>query len=234
MLFRSGESLAYASLTYADLYSRVHATSLALKSLGLTSSDILAYYGPTSSASVILLLATTAIGATWSSAAADFGPAGVLERFEQFGDKLWGVVGVEAVRYNGKRLGQRAKIAEVVKGLLPGRQRKLEVVMVDYLAENEEVIGAGEEGWRTWQSVLEIGEGLEAAGGEMEFYQAPFDHPLWVLFSSGTTGKVCRCSARCFEAKLTSAHAAQADRSPRGRDAATEQEGARLARRHGA
>lgn len=152
-------------------------------------NDILAYYGPTSIASVVLLLATTAMGAIWSSAAADFGPTGVSERFEQFGERLWGVVGVESVRYNGKTLGQREKLGKVVDGLRVGRERKLEVVLVDYLGEGLSVLGEGD---IKFDELLEMGRKLEESSGkkEIDFYQVDFDHPLWVLFSSGTTGKV--------------------------------------------
>lgn len=204
--------LVYSRLTYGELEARVHTTTLALRSLGLKPLDILVYYGPTSTASLVLLLATSAIGAIWSSAAADFGSVGVLERFEQFlpaekgkegsderqKGNLWGIVGVESVRYNGKVLSQRQKLASVVDGLEKVREekglgaKKLEVVLCDYLGE-----GLGEksvqEGWRTWEDLMEVGEKEKSkagSGGKIDFHQADFDHPLWVLFSSGTTGKV--------------------------------------------
>jgi acetoacetyl-CoA synthetase len=152
----------------------------------LTSHHGSAYYGPTSASSVVLLLAATSLGAIWSSAAADFGPVGVLERFEQFGDRLWGIVGVQSVRYNGKTLSQVEKLKTVVQGLEKGRTgKKLEVVVVDYLREG---LDAGIEGWKTYESVQEVGR---AQAGELEFYQAPFDHPLWVLFSSTSPSLPC-------------------------------------------
>lgn len=190
---RLGESLAYSRLSYASLYTQVHHTILALQSLSLKPNDILAYYGPTSTASVILLLATSAIGAIWSSAAADFGSAGVLERFEQFGDRLWGIVGVESVRYNGKTLTQRKKFGEVVKGLNKVRGGKeLKVVLVDYLKEGVKDLTEEElPGVIMWEDFLEMGKKIGAGREEkIDFYQASFDHPLWCLFSSGTTGKV--------------------------------------------
>lgn len=132
----------------------------------------------------------TSIGAIWSSSSADFGSAGVIERFEQFGEKLWGIVGVESVRYNGKILGQREKLATVVDGLMAGRSQTLEVVIVDYLGLGAESVRS-EDGWRRWEDLIGLGETLKKEkGGEIEFAQLPFDHPLWCLFSSGTTGKV--------------------------------------------
>lgn len=181
--------LSYTRLTYSQLRTKVHHLTLALRHLGLQPGQILAYYGPTSSASVALLLATSAIGAIWSSAASDFGAPGVLERFAQFGDTLWGVVGAESVRYNGKVLPQRAKLEAVVDGLRGGRAKKLEVVVFDFLGGG---LSEVREGWRTMDEVEQIGqEADEGKEGEVgiKFEQLPFDHPLWILFSSGTTGK---------------------------------------------
>lgn len=197
--------MTYTHITYAELHAQVKAVAASLRELGLKPNSIVCFYGPTSAASVILLLAVTSIGAIWSSAAADFGSAGVLERFEQFVTPeahLWGVVGVESVRYNGKTLDQRSKFDAVVDGLEKRRNEiqgqvnghavgsaassKLQVVVVDYL--NEGKMKPLKEGWQTWNDFVNVGK--TATESELTFYQAPFDHPLWVLFSSGTTGKV--------------------------------------------
>lgn len=168
----------------------MHHTSLALKRLGLKPGQILGYYGPTSIASVVLLLAASSIGAIWSSTASDFGALGVRERFEQFGAELWGVVGCESVVYNGKRLPQRAKLEEVVKGLKAqeGRDAPLEVVIFDFLGEG---LSELPQGWRTLDEVEELGRQTkedEGLADQVAFAQLPFDHSLWILFSSGTTG----------------------------------------------
>lgn len=201
----AGQDMTYAYTTYGELLSQVEAVATSLRELGLKPNSIVCFYGPTSAASVILLLAVTSIGAIWSSAAADFGSAGVLERFEQFvtpDAHLWGVVGVESVRYNGKVLDQRPKFEAVVEGLEKRRAEisgqanghsshkavpKLEVVVVDYLKEGN--MKPLKEGWRSWDDFMAIGKKASTGKG-LTFYQAPFDHPLWVLFSSGTTGKV--------------------------------------------
>ncbi|KAK4701849.1 acetoacetyl-CoA synthetase, partial [Phenoliferia sp. Uapishka_3] len=184
-----GQQLSYSRMSYAELYESVHETALALRYLGLRPGQILAYYGPTSTSSVVLLLAASSLGAIWSSAAADFGPTGVLERFSQFGDTLWGIVGVNSVRYNVKVLPQASKLATVVDGLKKGRKGELRVVIVDYLKEgNSEGI---DKNWMKWEELGAKGQELrkESREAEMEFYQAEFDYPVWVLFSSGTTGK---------------------------------------------
>lgn len=249
--------LAYTRLTYRDLTRQVHTTTLALRALGLRPNSILVYYGPTSSTSLVLLLACAAVGAIWSSAASDFGAPGVLERFEQFlpsaeagaGEvderqkgELWGIVGCQSVVYNGKVLQQRGKLGSVVKGLEEAREArglegKLEVVLVDYLGE-----GYGQEpvpeGWRTWDAFEKVGEEekVKSQSEGIEYEQAGFDQPLWVLFSSGTTGKV-RVS---LPAPMNDADplararlVAQAHRAPSGRHAAAKQEGARHSWRYG-
>ncbi|KAM0752422.1 acetoacetate-CoA ligase [Meredithblackwellia eburnea MCA 4105] len=190
--------LSYKRLSYADLYQQVHETQLALAKLGLKQGQILGFYGPTSISSVILLLAATSLGAIWSSAASDFGPTGVLERFEQFGDSLWGVFGVESVRYNGKVLPQRPKLQAVVDGLRKARGEngnKFWVGIGDYLGEGNTQNGLKAddgEAWMSWEELGRIGrEEWEEKGrpNEIEFWQGDFDAPLWILFSSGTTGK---------------------------------------------
>lgn len=194
---KPNEPATYLRLSYADLYHQVYLTSLSLRASGLKPGQILAYHGPNSSHAVILLLAATSIGAIWSSAASDSGSAGVLERFAQFGDALWGIVGVERVRYNGKVQSQRIKVDEVVRGLSKGRANKLEVIVFDYLGEGEMEEMPRE--WRTLEQVIEEGRAIAKERGivkgeeKIEFYQAEFDHPIWVLFSSGTTGLVRTC-----------------------------------------
>lgn len=94
-----------------------------------------------------------------------------------------------SVRYNGKVLPQAGKLADVVAGLQKGRTDPLPVVLVDYLGEGGFEIPAG---WTDWEELQKSGDELRMSrGGELEFYQADFNYPLWVLFSSGTTGKVC-------------------------------------------
>lgn len=202
-------TLVYNRTTFGELYDLVHTLSLSLRSLGLKPNSILVYYGPNSLHALALLLATTSIGAIWSSAASDFGAAGVLERFEQFlpstngkevderqSGELWGIVGVESVRYNSKVLSQREKLTTVVEGLQKARKErgistKFEVVVADYLGEGlKGGVESLAKGWKTWDALLEVGASEKGASSEIEFWQGGFNHPLWVLFSSGTTGKV--------------------------------------------
>lgn len=189
----AGLPLTYDKLSYADLYQQVHHTILSLTSLGLKPGQILGYYGPNCITAVVLLLATTAIGAIWSSAASDSGPTGVIERFEQFGETLFGIVGVESVTYNGKVLNQRQKLKSVVDGIRGLRtspeSREMKVILFDFVGNG---FSALEKGDLKYEDILAEGKKLEEMSGkrEIDFYQADFDWPLWILFSSGTTGKV--------------------------------------------
>lgn len=187
------EAALYRNISYFELYQQVHYTSIALSRSGLGPGAILAYYGPNSSQAVTLLLAATSLGAIWSSASSDSGSVGVLERFAQFGDSLWGIVGVESVRYNGKVIQQRKKLDEVVEGLQKVRTLKLNVIVFDYLKETNGIT-AIPDAWKSLDQIVEEGRvmsselGIEEGEEAIDFYQGEFDHPLWVLFSSGTTG----------------------------------------------
>jgi acetoacetyl-CoA synthetase len=103
---------------------------------------------------------------------------------------------VESVRYNGKVLSQREKLTTVVDGLQKARKKrdissKFEVVVSDYLGEGYKGgVESLAEGWKTWDALLEVGAAEKGESDEIEFWQGGFNHPLWVLFSSGTTGKV--------------------------------------------
>lgn len=197
----TGQPLVYARTSYADLHYRVYLVTLAFKELGLRPGQVVGFYGPTSEASVVLLLAVTAVGAIWSSAASDFGSQGVLERFSQLNGDLWGVIGVKSIRYGGKTLPQLAKLREVVAGLRAARTTKLHVIVHDYLQEGG-LEGELQGDEMAYAALLSLGEaeartlGVVEGQESIDFYQAPFDYPLWVLFSSGTTGESTAALAR--------------------------------------
>ncbi len=160
-------------LTYAELYRRVAALAAALKADGVAPGDRVAAVMPHIPETIIGLLATSALGAIWSSCSPDFGVQGILDRFGQIAPKV--LITVDGYRYNGKPIDLRAKLAEVV-ARLPGLER---IVMVPFL-------DAGAKPGRSAGAVLE----QDYARGEaaLEFAQLPFDHPLCILYSSGTTG----------------------------------------------
>jgi acetoacetyl-CoA synthetase len=177
--------LTYRRISHGQLYDAVLQASLALQALGVGPNDRVAFYGPNCAECLIATLATSSLGAIWSSAAADFGAQGVLERFIQIEPKV--LISVNAVRYNGKVHPHEPKLREVVRGL--GHDTK--VIVVPYVDESD-APRIEQEGWQEWKSFLDFGKKEAERKGrtEIDFYQAPFDHSLWILYSSGTTGKV--------------------------------------------
>jgi len=122
------------------------------------------------------MLAATSIGATWSSCATDIGPQAALDRLGQMEPKV--LFTADGYFYKGKSFDTRENAAQVVKGI-PSLQK---VVVASYTSEKPDIgmIPKAEH----WSDFLDAEEGLP-----VEFEQLPFDHPLYIMFSSGTTGK---------------------------------------------
>ncbi len=202
VIFRS-EAGDAAALTYGELATEVARVQAGLRTLGVTRGDRVAAYLPTIPAALIAMLAVTGLGAIWSSCSPDFGAASVIDRFAQIEPKV--LIAVDGYRYGGKSFGRADAVADIVAAL-PGLHA---VISVDYVATpagradptqhpaqpfRRSGEGTGER--RTGPRVTTVGwddlgigavpSGAGASG--IEFPDVPFDHPLWVLFSSGTTG----------------------------------------------
>ncbi|MBI4739994.1 MAG: acetoacetate--CoA ligase [Betaproteobacteria bacterium] len=170
-----GEDKARRRLSRRQLYDEVSRFAQALQAQGVGEGDRVAGYLPNLPEAVVAMLATASLGAIWSSASPDFGVRGVLDRFGQIGPKV--LVCVDGYWYNGKAVDCLAKNAEVA-AQMPSVKR---MVVVSYLHDRPD-IGA-------------IGNGVRYAGfvapfaaREIGFAPLPFDHPLFIMFSSGTTG----------------------------------------------
>jgi acetoacetyl-CoA synthetase len=161
------------TLSYAELYDRVARLAAALKADGVGPGDRVAAVMPHIPETIIAMLATTALGAIWSSCSPDFGVQGVLDRFGQIAPKV--LICVDGYRYNGKPIDVRGKLAEI-RARLPSLERVVLVPFLDAAANPGPLPGA----------VLEQDYGI--AGAALEFAQLPFDHPIYILYSSGTTG----------------------------------------------
>ncbi|KAI8822851.1 uncharacterized protein EV422DRAFT_494168 [Fimicolochytrium jonesii] len=175
-LIGAGEGEALTRITYAQLHEHVRACAAAMRKLGVTAGDRIAGYLPNCPETVIIFLAAVSIGAIWSSTSPDFGTTGVLERFTQIKPKI--LFSVNAVMYNGKAHDHLEKLTEVVNGL-EGLEKVVIVPFVDRPFDAAS-IRHGE----TFAEFLKNDDGRK-----LEFEQLPFDHPLAILFSSGTTGK---------------------------------------------
>jgi len=155
--------------SWAELRQRVGALAAELRRLGVRPGDRVGAYVPNVPQAAVALLATAAVGAIWTSCAPDFGARSVLDRFQQLEPVL--LFAVDGYRYGGKEHDRSAVVAELRRELPTLRQ----VVHIPLLGT------PAPQGALDWAA-------LTAHAQEPEFEQVPFDHPLWVLYSSGTTG----------------------------------------------
>ncbi|HEX5078823.1 MAG TPA: acetoacetate--CoA ligase [Geminicoccaceae bacterium] len=161
------------TLTYAELYDVVAELAAALRADGVGPGDRVAAVMPHIPETIVAMLAATALGAIWSSCSPDFGVQGVLDRFGQIAPKV--LITVDGYRYNGKPIDVRPKLAEIA-ARLPGLRRIVMVPFLDAAADAGPLSGA----------VLE--RDYRRTGVALAFAQLPFDHPVYILYSSGTTG----------------------------------------------
>jgi acetoacetyl-CoA synthetase len=162
-------------LSWRELRSQVAAAAGGLRELGVGPGDRVVAYMPNIPEAIVAFLATAAIGAVWSSCSPDFGPASVVDRFAQIEPKV--LFAVDGYSYGGRRFDRREVLAEL-QGELPSLER---TVVLPYLDPEPELSGL--RAATTWGELREAG-----AGADLAFERVPFDHPLWVLYSSGTTG----------------------------------------------
>ncbi|MFI9008810.1 acetoacetate--CoA ligase [Actinosynnema sp. NPDC053489] len=160
-----------SQLTYGELRRRVAAVRAGFVSLGVRRGDRVVALVPNSPEALIAFLAAASLGATWSSCSPDFGARAITDRFAQIEPTV--LVAVDGYRYNGRAFDVRPTV-ERLRSEIPSLRA---TVVVDYVG------GTPLPGAVTWDSLLS-----EHADAPLEFEPVPFDHPLWVLYSSGTTG----------------------------------------------
>ena len=163
------------ALTWGELHEQVARAASALRGLGVAPGDRVVAYLPNIPETLVAFLATASIGAIWSSCSPDFGPGSVIDRFAQIEPKV--LVCVDGYRYNGRDFDRR----DVVADLLAAMPSVDHTVVLPYLDPDPDV--AAFRNPIAWDELLAAGE-----PGEIDFEQVAFDHPLWVLYSSGTTG----------------------------------------------
>jgi acetoacetyl-CoA synthetase len=162
-------------LSWGELRAQVAATAAALRGLGVERGDRVVAYLPNIPEAIVAFLASASIGAVWSSCSPDFGPASVVDRFAQIEPKV--LFAVDGYRYGGKDFDRRETIAKLQEAM-PSLER---TVVLPYLDPDPDLSPLRDA--VTWSELLAGGE-----GAELRFERVPFDHPLWVLYSSGTTG----------------------------------------------
>jgi acetoacetyl-CoA synthetase len=174
------EATGINKMTFGQLKVKVTKYANALKSLGVQMGDRVVGYMPNCPEAIIAMAATASIGAVWSSTSPDFGVAGVLDRFRQIRPKI--IFSVESVSYNMKTHDHMVKLREVVNGLGDAVEN---VIVVPFVKQPKDVKLQGAEIWE--EDFLNMAG--EDSGAVLTYKQVPFDHPLFIMYSSGTTGK---------------------------------------------
>jgi acetoacetyl-CoA synthetase len=171
-IVHESETREMGEWTWNELESRAAAIAGGLRALGVERGDRVAAYIPNVPEAVAAFLACASIGAIWSSCSPDFGAPAVIDRFRQIEPRV--LLAVDGYRYGGRAFDRRETVAELRRAL-PSVER---TVTLDYLTSegaNGDALG--------WTELEALG-----AGESLDFAQVPFDHPLWILYSSGTTG----------------------------------------------
>ncbi|MGA6925995.1 MAG: acetoacetate--CoA ligase [Desulfosarcina sp.] len=174
IVFR-GEDQVRRTLTYAQLYDEVARVAKALKDVGVRSGDRVAGFVPNMPESIIAMLAATSLGAAWSSCSPDFGIKGVLDRFGQIQPRV--IFTADGYFFKGKPLDSLARIADII-GQIPSVEK---LVVVPYANERPDISAIS-------RAVMYDDFKSAEDGLQIHFEQLPFDHPLYVMYSSGTTG----------------------------------------------
>jgi acetoacetyl-CoA synthetase len=174
-LLHRSEVRPLGEVSWGELRDRTAALASGLRAMGVERGDRVAAYLPNIPEAVIGLLACASIGAVWSSCSPDFGAGSVVDRIKQIEPKV--LLAVDGYRYGGKDY-DRTEVVARLQQEIPTIQH---TVLLPYVAEDPDTSQL--ENVVVWEDLLS-----EQEGAELSFEQVPFDHPLWVLYSSGTTG----------------------------------------------
>lgn len=172
IIFRS-ERVPLQEIAWSDLVEQTASIAAALRAMGVRAGDRVVAYLPNIPQAVVAFLACASLGAVWSSCSPDFGSPSVIDRFQQIAPRV--LIAVDGYGYGGKQFDRRATVAEL-QAALPTLEH---TILIPYLDLN-----AGTDGLANavrWPDLI-------GSNHPLTFDPVPFDHPLWVLYSSGTTG----------------------------------------------
>ena len=168
-----GEDGTQSSLTYKELHDQVSRLARSMREMGIVKNDRVAGFMPNIPETIITMLATASIGAIWSSCSPDFGIKGVLDRFQQIEPKL--IFAADGYLYNGKTIDCLSKLKKILVDL-PSIKK---TIIVPF---------AGDSNTNVIKNSMLWNDFLHKDSGDIIFEQLPFDHPLYIMYSSGTTG----------------------------------------------
>lgn len=171
-----GETRKSATMTYAELYDTVARLASSLREMGVASGDRVVAYMPNLIETAVAMLAATSVGATWASCATDIGPLAALDRLGQVEPKV--LFTTDGYFYKGRLFDTRGNAAKVA-GEIPSLEK---VIVVPYATEKPDISSIPKAVY--YEDFLAQGE-----QPPIRFEQLPFDHPVFIMFSSGTTGK---------------------------------------------
>jgi acetoacetyl-CoA synthetase len=175
ILFKA-EDGPVVEVSWQELEAKTRALALALRAMGVVRGDRVVAYLPNIPETIVALFAVASLGAIWSSCSPDFGSRSVLDRFQQIEPKV--LLAVDGYHYNGRAFDRLQVVAELQEGL-PTLEK---TILIPALDSGQ---GSGElSNTILWSECLSY----QDKSGPLVFEQVPFDHPLWVLYSSGTTG----------------------------------------------
>ena len=170
-----GESKPDRTISYSELLCQVNRLARAYRELGIEPGDRIVAYMPNIPETVICVLAAAACGAVWSSCSPDFGAQGVIDRFGQVNPKI--LISVDGYTYNGRKFDISEKLNEILENL-PSLEKHILVPYLDAQTSH------------SLEGAVSLEEFVADYSTEpIEYPQLPFNHPLYILFSSGTTGK---------------------------------------------
>ncbi|VVQ17684.1 acetoacetate--CoA ligase [Pseudomonas fluorescens] len=175
LLYQS-ESDGLQAMSWKDFADQVRSLATYLRELGVQPGDRIVAYMPNIPETMIALCASAAIGAVWSSCSPDFGASGVLDRVRQLSPRI--LIAVDGYRYGGQPHDCRAQVRQIAQTLESIEQ----VIVLPVLFPQAPICIPEAISWHSLRQRPAV------AAAEFHFEQLPFEHPLWVLFSSGTTG----------------------------------------------
>lgn len=166
------ENVPNSRMSYSQLYRQVVKMAHSMRQLGVVKGDRVAGFVTNVPETIVCMLAATSIGAIWSSSSPDFGFQGIMDRFGQIKPKV--LIAVNGYSYNGKKYDTREKVSQIVDSI-----RSIEKVIV---LEEIDVPKTESDRFVTFSQMV------DNTAEQIEFEQLPFDHPVYIMYSSGTTG----------------------------------------------